>query len=195
MIDFSYIGYNPKKYWQSRGKTYLNEKVDEKSQENQQEKIVEYLKNIEFDTVFEFGCGFGRMTKIILDNFDINDYTAIDVSIDQINNAKKQGMDKVKFYQSMIMDFSTERKFDLVFGTKVLMHIPEKQIIPSIQKLISFSKKHIINLDSYEPNLTHGLARHCFNHNYMEIYTDEGLDVKTFPVDKTRTIFHAQHLL
>ncbi len=173
----------------------MNEQFDKKFQENEENKFVEYLKNIEFNTVFEFGCGFGRMTKLILDNFDINDYTAIDVSIDQINNAKKQGMDKVKFYQSMILDFSTERKFDLVFGTKVLMHIPEKQIIPTIQKLISFSKKHIINLDSYEPNLTHGLARHCFNHNYMEIYTDEGLDVKTFPVDKTRTIFHAQHLL
>ena len=195
MINFSYITYNPKKYWKRRGKTCLNESVDKKFQENEKNKLVEYLKNIEFNTVFEFGCGFGRMTKLILDNFKINDYIAIDVSIDQINNAKKQGMDKVKFHQTMILDFSTERKFDLVFGTKVLMHIPEKQIIPTIQKLISFSKKHIINLDSYEPNLTHELARHCFNHNYMEIYTDEGLDVKTFPVDKTRTIFHAQHLL
>ena len=76
----------------------MNEQFDKKFQENEENKFIEYLKNIEFNTVFEFGCGFGRMTKLILDNFDINDYTAIDVSIDQINNAKKQGMDKVKFY-------------------------------------------------------------------------------------------------
>jgi len=192
MVNFSYLNYNPKKYWQKRGKKYVNESFNEKFEEKEESKFVEYLKNIEFNTVFEFGCGFGRMTKLILDNFNIDEYVAIDVSIDQINNAKKQGVDKVKFYQSMILDFPTEKKFDLVFGTKVLMHVPEKQIIPTIQKLISLSKKHIINLDPYEPNLTQRLARHCFNHNYKEIYTNKGLDVKTFSMGETESIFHAQ---
>ena len=72
------------------------------------------------------------------------------------------------------------------------MHIPEKQIIPTIQKLISLSKKHIINIESYEPNLTKRLARHCFNHNYKEIYKKQGLDVKIFPINEANSIYHVQ---
>jgi len=166
--------------------------LTKKGQDKEESKLVEYLKNIEFNTVFEFGCGFGRVAKLIIDNFNINEYVGVDISLGQINNAKKQGLDKAKFYHSAILDFSTEKKFDLVIGTGVAMHIPEKQIIPTIQKLISLSKKHIINIDAYEPNLTRRLARHCFNHNYKEIYTKQGLDVKTFPINEANSIYHAR---
>ena len=191
--------YNPKKYWEKRGKTYMSEQaikakdpINKKHQVIVKSKFVECLKNIEFNTVFEFGCGFGLMAKLILDNFNIKEYVGIDISLGQINNAKKQGFDKAKFYHSAILDFSTEQKFDLVFGTGVLMHVPTKQIIPTFQKLASFSKKHIMNMDSYESNLTKKLARHCFNHNYKEIYTKQGLDVKIFPMDKAVSVYHAQ---
>ena len=183
-----------KKYWQRRGKNYVNEKFDTKFQEYEQNKFIDYLKNIEFNSVLEFGCGFGRLTKLVQENFDIKDYVAIDVSMDQINHASKR-VSNVTFFRSMILDFSVERQFDLVFGTKVLMHVPKKFIRPTIKKLISFSKKHIINLD-YQPNGR--LARHCFNHNYKEIYANQGLHVESIPVrrpfslDETGLIFHAQ---
>jgi len=199
MTNFSFIKYNPKKYWEKRGKTYMDEQVikqtnplTKKGQDKEQSKLVEYLKNIEFNTVFEFGCGFGRVAKLITDNFDIDEYVGVDISLGQINNAKKLGLDKAKFYHSAILDFSTEKKFDLVLGTGVAMHIPKKQIIPTIQKLISLSKKHIINVESYDPNLTQRLARHCFNHNYKEIYEKQGLDAKIFPIEKADSIYHVQ---
>jgi len=166
--------------------------LTKKGQYKEENNLVEYLKNIEFNNVFEFGCGFGRVAKLIKDNFNINEYVGTDISLGQINNAKKQGLDKTKFYHSAILDFSTEKKFDLVISTGVMMHIPEKQIIPTIQKSMLLSKKHIINIDAYEQNLTQKLARHCFNHNYKEIYTKQGLDVKIFPINEANSIYHAQ---
>ena len=55
----------------------------------QEKSLLSYLKTLSFDTILEFGCDFGRITKLILDNFNVNNYTAFDLSSDQINNAKK----------------------------------------------------------------------------------------------------------
>lgn len=154
---------------------------------------IDFLKKLEFKTVLEYGCGFGWMAKLMLENFDIEEYVGIDISAGQINNSKKQGLDKAKFYHSEIIDFSTEQKFDLVFGTGVLMHVPKKQIVPSFQKLNSFSKKYLMNMGTYYPVLEHKLARHCFNHNYKGIYTKElGLDVKVIPMDRDVSVFYAE---
>jgi len=166
---------------------------NKKHQEILSKQWIESLKKLEFKTVLEYGCGFGWWTKLVLENFDIDEYVAFDISLGQINNAKKQGFDKVKFYHSEILDFSTEQKFDLVLGVGVLMHVPKKQIVPSFQKLNSFSKKYMMNMDAYYPVLEHRMARHCFNHNYEEIYTKElGLDVKVVPMDRNVSVFYAE---
>ena len=64
----------------------------------QEQILVEYLrKNISFSTVLEVGCGFGRITKIILSNFpEVTEYVAVDLSPDQIENARNyvMGSDK-----------------------------------------------------------------------------------------------------
>ena len=54
--------------------------------------LSEYLRNFspKFKNVLEVGCGFGRITKLVLSNQpDIQKYTAIDLSPDQINNAEQ----------------------------------------------------------------------------------------------------------
>ena len=57
--------------------------------------LFDYLKNIlssssSFSTVLEVDCGFGRITKLLLSNFpSILEYIGIDLSPDQIENAKE----------------------------------------------------------------------------------------------------------
>ena len=70
-----------------------------------------YLKKISFNSVLEFGCDYGRITKLILDNFSLNYYTAFDVSPHQLYNAKKECSDhKVDFQLSSIEQFKSEKK-------------------------------------------------------------------------------------
>jgi len=86
-------GYHPNEYWEKRGKVYQKEFVSSKGLELQEKILVDYLKGIHFESVLEIGCGFGRITNKILSNFPEKKYVAIDLSEDQINNAKKLCVD------------------------------------------------------------------------------------------------------
>ena len=57
----------------------------------QEEVLIAHLNNISgsFKSVLELGCGFGRITQLLLTNYNsIIEYLAIDISPDQIDNAK-----------------------------------------------------------------------------------------------------------
>jgi len=199
MVNF-FLKYDPKKYWGKRGITHREEQiikrqdpVIKKHQEMLYTNFFEYLKNLKFKTVLEYGCGHGTLAKSLLETFDIDEYVGIDISPGQIKNAKELGLDKAKFQHSAILDFFTEQKFDLVFGTGVLMHVPTKLVIPSLQKLSSFSNRYVMNMDDgYQPIRTQRLARHCFNHNYEEIYKNQlGLDVKVTPLIENVILYYA----
>jgi len=64
------MSYIPNEYWTQRGKDYKkNFKYDDKF-ELQEQILIEYLKKYSFDSVLEVGCGFGRITKLLL-NFRV----------------------------------------------------------------------------------------------------------------------------
>jgi len=86
------VRYIPNEYWFERGKKYKDEFRHNKNSELQEGILIDYLKNIpsSFSTVLEVGCGFGRITKLVLSNFpNILEYVAIDLSPDQLENAKE----------------------------------------------------------------------------------------------------------
>ena len=63
-------------YWEQEGKLYLNNysNLDEsiiKRYDEQANLIIKFLSNLEFNSVCEAGCGFGRITKKIIDKFNI----------------------------------------------------------------------------------------------------------------------------
>ena len=122
------------------------------------------MKNIpssssSFSTVLEVGCGFGRIAKLLLSNFpNILEYIAIDLSPDQIENAKefvKPAIDTkehnpLSFIVSDIQSFQNERKYDLVISSEVLMHVLPSEIERVMIKIVDMSNEHIINIDWYK---------------------------------------------
>src|SRR5918912_2375018 len=84
--------YIPKEYWLEKGKTYKKEFQYNEKFKLQEKMLIDYLKNIipPFTTIFEIGCGFGRITKLLLSELNnINEYLAVDLSPQQIENAKE----------------------------------------------------------------------------------------------------------
>lgn len=200
--------YNPREFWINSGKTYFEKFDYNKRFKLQEEMLIDYLKNQEFTSVLELGCGFGRITKILLDNFpNIENYLCVDVSIDQIENAKtyireSNNRDKVRFIESDIQGLNVNEKFDLVLASEVLLHVLPAEINMVIQKMISMSKLHVINIDWYEDRAPKVIAEHNFLHKYLDIYKSVGgtKEIKRFPLvkkslfsnlDTKQSLFHA----
>src|SRR5215469_2152068 len=205
--------YIPDEYWSERGKKYKEEFRPNKKSELQERSLLDYLVNVTpFSTVLEVGCGFGRITKLLLSNFpDILEYVAIDLSPDQIENAKEyvrpvietKEDNPLNFIVSDIQSFQGEKKYDLVISSQVLMHILPSEIEQVINKIVNMSNEHVINVDWYEEKIPRNVALHNFIHQYEKIYKNMPTVSNVYripivkreswfrPLDIKQSIFHA----
>lgn len=201
--------YVPKEYWLNRGKIYRQQYVHNKQMKLQEKMLINYLKTISaFHTVLEVGCGFGRITKLILENFsNVTEYLAIDLSPDQVEAAKHYvggaGVHAdLKFIVSEIQSLDICKKYDLVLSCEVLLHIVPEEIESIMSKLVGLTSKHLVNLDWYEdpvPKQFDGTWN--FVHQYQSLYQKSPLirHVKRIPIIKNgifgfnvrQSIFHA----
>lgn len=200
--------YIPKDYWLDEGKSYFNKFKYDKNFKLQEQIFINYLKELTFTSVLELGCGFGRITKLILNNFPgIQKYVGVDISPHQIENAKNylkstNNSQIVNFIVSDIQSLSINDQFDLVLASEVLLHVLPSEIKMVMEKMKQLSKLHIINIDWYEENLPEVVAEHNFVHSYEDIYKSmSGVkNVKRIPlikkgllstIDTKQSIFHA----
>jgi SAM-dependent methyltransferase len=207
--------YNPSEYWHERGKIYQKKFKYDESKRLQEEFLIDYLNGIDgsFKSVLELGCGFGRITKLLLTKYNnITEYLAIDLSPDQIENAKKyvsslktpsnQDQIKLDFMVSDIQSLNLDKKYDLVILSEVLLHILPTEIDSIIQKLLTLSNRHIINIDWYEDIPPERQKPHNFIHQYEAIYKkhlEPSKTVRRIPIkrkkflgtfDTKQSIFH-----
>jgi SAM-dependent methyltransferase len=194
------LSYNPSEYWHERGKVYQKNFRYDDNKRLQEEFLIDYLNVISgtFKSVLELGCGFGRITKLLLSNYsNITEYLAVDISPHQIENAKSllssmNLSDKVKldFMVSDIQSLNLDKKYDLVILSEVLLHILPNEIDSIIKKLLSLSNKNIINIDWYEDNPPEEHAPHNFIHQYETLYkryTDSSKTmIKRIPIKKKK---------
>lgn len=203
------MSYIPKEYWLEKGKVYKQEFRYNKKFMLQEQILVEYLrKNTSFSTVLEVGCGFGRITKIILSNFpEVTEYVAVDLSPDQIENARNyvMGSDKrgvLKFIVSDIQSLDMNSKYDLVIAPEVLLHILPSEIKEVLVKMVGWSRRNVVNIDWYEDVTPRKAAPHNFIHEYEKIYHEipDVVEVIRTPIvkkgllsgiDTKQSIFHA----
>jgi len=162
------VSYSPFDYWKERGKIYKKNFHYDKYKILQEEFLLDHLDSLNnFHSVLELGCGFGRITKLSLTRYsEIQEYLALDLSPQQRENAKTY-LDSISFLHkglefqvSNIQSFKSEKKYDLVILSEVLMHILPSEIDSVIGKLVSLSNKHIINIDWFEEAPPQKIAPH-----------------------------------
>ncbi|MCA2003446.1 MAG: class I SAM-dependent methyltransferase [Candidatus Nitrosotenuis sp.] len=187
--------YDPKSYWEKRGKVFAKENPYSLHEyRKQEEEFVNYLNSIQFSSVLEFGCGYGRMSKIMLENFNLSRYVGIDISPDLVLAAKKNTgrFPSCRFENTTVQDFKSDEKFDLVFGIEVLQHIRPSELDTAVDRLVHLSNRHIINLDVYSKNAG-SMAKHNFVHDYEKAYSDHPQISKVVTTDLTffnQVLFH-----
>ena len=171
--------------------------------------LLDYMHSIypPFSSVLEVGCGFGRITKLVLSQFpNIRKYTAMDISPHQIKNAREYVKEvradiNIEFIVSDIKSLQVTEQYDLVIAAEVLLHILPSEITDIIGKLVGVSSQHIINVDYYQEKQV-SLAPHNFLHEYEKIYNaiPSVRKVTRLPIRKggflgtetKQSIFHAQ---
>ena len=153
------------------------QRTDDESTGIQLEFLAKYLKTIEFKNVFEVACGYGRMTKVINDNFVIKNYYAIDINFHQITHAREICKDyNIKWIHSPIQDYNPKRMFDLVFGAEILLHVIPSEIQSFVDHIISFSNNHVIFMDMGKKfqiklkNQKFDKFSNCFCHDLNSIF-------------------------
>jgi len=180
--------YNPEEYWLEQGKTYRQRFAYNESFELQENMLIEFLKTLHFETVLEVGAGFGRITKLVLENFpQVKEFVAIDLSPNQINELRSYISDsRLRCHVTKIQDFKAEEKYDLVLAVEVLMFVPPSEIDNVYRILLDLSRAHVVNVDWYEEPMVSG-AEYNFIHHYegnrVKHIMKTGLDVR-------QSIFH-----
>jgi SAM-dependent methyltransferase len=177
------MSYNPKEHWTNNGKQMLSQGTNINTYPKdiyniQEERLAEVFRSLkDVKTVLEVGCGYGRVTKLIMDVLDPKLCIASDSIPEQIQNC----MDNLS-YDNLIfrmLDITNEREFkrnqefDLVVASEVLMHIRPFEIDQVIRRLVRTACKYFINIDYYElPPIP--LFPHNFMHQYVEIFSKLG---------------------
>lgn len=167
--------------------------VFQRQEQAYRDYISKNLKDVK--SVLELGIGFGRITKITLEELpNIISYVGVDISPDQINNAKKflgEREKEVAFVQDNILEYKDTKSYDLVLASEILLHIRPQDIHKMIQKMAAWTNKDIIHIDwarNYQS------SHWVFVHPYYNLFTEAGMDLVKEVQTDLQSIWHWRKL-
>lgn len=111
------------------------------------EILNEVLNNNNYISVLEAGCGSAKKTfNLALSNPNVNQITALDISVQALNYARQITPDalknKTKYVQGSIMNMPFRAKsFDLVWNSGVVEHYSEPEIKKIVKEMFRVTKK------------------------------------------------------
>ena len=132
MIDY-------KKYWQTDNLRNIVAGTDTENPEGWDpvEVLREMLKTMDFETVLDFGCGYGRLCKA----FQPKNYTGIDLNPQAIQEAQKRYPDY--FFKEIEVD-SEYDNVDIVLAYTVFLHLDDDTLGIILQRLRKACNNYLI---------------------------------------------------
>lgn len=145
--------YDPLAYWQAVGRDpghrehetrYVRTEVFAR----QEETLMSVLSGLEFGSVLEVGCGWGRITRLVAERWPDGPYVAIDLSRDRLMSAKRKAPG-VLYKQAGLLEYEPPMlaRFDLVLAVEVLMHVPPPGIAAAVDRLCELSARYVVSVD------------------------------------------------
>ena len=156
--------YDPITYWRERGETYRSKFRAERYAE-QEAALEELLRPLEFQSVLEVGCGFGRIGAILHRLRPAIAYTGIDLSPAMLETAREE-LPGAELLETSLEAFKPKNQWDLVIAVEVLMHVPPEGVVKAVRKLDRLAAAHIVTLDWTTPLPRKRTAEHNFLHDY-----------------------------
>jgi len=171
-------------YWLKRGRGYATERLPGEYHRLQEQFLLSVLRDggLPMNRVLELGCGFGRITKLLANSFPQTEIVALDLSPEQLDNARRHcaGLTNIAFRR---FDFYSGEPFpgtapwDTAIAIEVFLHHPEsllRDLITRLAQVTSF----IVNID-WSERWAWGTPEHVWIHDYAALYRDAGLQCAT----------------
>ncbi|SRR6266498_409703 len=191
--------FNVNDYWRQRGQGYMQERRTPPEFHRLQEQfLIDALQRsaVPMGRVLEIGCGFGRITKRLAETWPEAEITALDLSPDQLANARRYcaGCANVRFEP---YDFYSDAPFpggacDTVMSIEVFLHHPPEVVVGLFRKLAA-SASHLVNID-WSEEWPWPTPEHVWVHDFAKLYAEAGLQCALFPLpekieDKQQKLF------
>ena len=168
------------KYWLDRGQGYIHEeRLGAPYHRLQEQLLFEVIERgpLPMGNILELGCGFGRITRLLAEHSPQSKITAVDLSLDQLNNARAycQGKTNITF---SAYDFYSGAPlpgadYDLAMAVEVFLHHPA-EVVSGLMARLSRISTFILNVDWSEP-WPWNTPEHVWVHDYQRLYQQAGL--------------------
>lgn len=139
------------KFWKGKfGNTYIGRNKDKKLIQSNQKLFLKIKKQIsKSKSALEFGCNIG-LNLIALKKINNKlKLTGVDINQRATNILKKNK--SVNVINESILNFETNKKYDLVLIKGVLIHVNPKELKKIYDKLYYYSNKYIYIAEYYNP--------------------------------------------
>jgi SAM-dependent methyltransferase len=172
-------------YWLERGRGYAQERLPGEYHRLQEQFLLRLLHEggVPMRRVLELGCGFGRVTKLLASSFPQTEIAALDLSPEQLDNARQYcaGLTNITFRRYDFYSgesFPGHDRWDTAIAVEVFLHHPESLLRDVISKLAQVTGL-IVNIDWSEA-WSRSTPEHVWVHDYAALYRDAGLRCATF---------------
>ncbi len=178
-------------YWNYRGQSYMQEVFEWGYHDREiffQNMMIEDLRQMDFRSFFEAGCGFGWNIGRVKTEFPSAIVGGLDFSFTQLKNSQQYlgDIDILRVNGDNCMMPLKDNIFDVGFSLGVFMNIHPSRIKMAIQEMIRVSSKYIIHIE-YDENYTSPKLReqrkfktNIISHDYKELYESFGMEVIKF---------------
>ena len=158
--------YNPKKYWEDRGKEYKGIE-DDKEVKN----MIDVITWIDAKDILDLGSGYGRVYSQLKES-GYKNVRMCDFSDSMRRNCKKATGVMPDKWDGNKLPHKTNR-FDLVILFDVLLHVPPKDIGSVIKECIRVGRHLFI------ATLTKRIkpAAHVFEHDYDDLFKKFNIEI------------------
>ena len=174
--------------WLARGKRYWGEHQisnDDVKQSFllQEDAIIKLLGLFDWHRILEVGCGYGRILKRIREAFPKAQITGLDISIEQIKNAKELLRDVEFSVQDIYNGIPFKDKhFDVVFTSEFMMHVPPENLQDVYNELKRAGKRVFMMEYQDTKNFSKEYKPCNWNHDFLKLI--DGLNIEEIPKTK-----------
>lgn len=164
--------FDPKNYWEKRGKNYIVKTPYDFTNEFNFLKLCLSKANLYDSPILEVGSGYGRLYKILAPY--VSDYTMVDF-VDSMRMKCLETTGRLPdHWDGKTLPYDDE-SFSTCILCSVLLHVPPRHIKDFLWEVIRVTDEFIYIASSTGKKKSRN--KHCFVHDYKQLLTNMGLVV------------------